>query len=55
MPLILSAQDWDELWDADPAKNQTIEQPDAFERMRNWSSSFEQGRQSTDLFIHQFA
>jgi len=55
MPLILSSQDWNELWDADPAKTEAIEHPDAFERVRAWSSSLEQGNrrnlQLRDLWL----
>lgn len=47
MPLILSSQDWDELWNANPAKTETIEHPDAFEGMRIWSRSFKQGSSRT--------
>lgn len=44
MPLVLSIQDWDELWDADPTKQATTERPDNFEVSRSWSSALDQGR-----------
>jgi len=55
MPLILSSQDWNELWDAGPAKTEAIEQPDAFERRYNCISSLGQARhrilQLRDLWL----
>ncbi|NJN57202.1 MAG: helix-turn-helix transcriptional regulator [Leptolyngbyaceae cyanobacterium SL_5_9] len=43
MPLVLSTQDWHELWDADPLKDLTIKYPDAFEKIHSWRCSLDQG------------
>lgn len=44
MPLTLSSQDWDELWNADPNKRETTEWPDRFEVAQTWAGSLAQGR-----------
>jgi AraC family transcriptional activator of pyochelin receptor len=44
MPLTLSSQDWDELWNSDPSKRETTERPDEFEVAQTWTGSLEQGR-----------
>ncbi|MGJ3251643.1 MAG: helix-turn-helix transcriptional regulator [Elainellaceae cyanobacterium] len=43
MPLILSTQDWDELWEADVSSKMETYHPDPFETKSVWSSSLEEG------------
>jgi AraC-like DNA-binding protein len=43
MPTVLSTEDWNDRWEADASRAETIDRPDAFEVNCAWQSSFDRG------------